>query len=559
MCVCKFAVYPLGSGVGDSSSKEWDFLGTRKIDQTTETWKYYRIGYVSDSEKEAFKNNELTSLEGLPDPLESGELLELPHVSTPKYEYYKNWISWTNGWNTRTVTAKNCGCKGEMVDCVEETYEKLDNSTNELDHYGDCKILNCIEGSAYCVDRNTNFCINIYNDCRANKLAQDLWDSCKGVLSEDGQISEWRDINWCKIGDSWYRWQKNPPQVGMAFYEEGVPIKYNGTQNFTLSGNGSAEACFEKAKAEKATLAFYDSQCFANLAKPHGATIYSQGDENLSGTIPAEVFTKICKMDTIDLSDNKPSVTWSLNTIYGTQGLKGATWSCPKEGCGGLADVGLSADGEWKIDDKAWGATGQYKITPRLQISFDSHFGKQIIPIDVAACDVKVMVDCAKFVKGKGCESEQNQEKCKKLCQEGNPFCLYIGRNRCIDKNTEGATAIDKVNYFSEKNYPVPDGYTGPLPGCAFSGLCRETNDLVVLFVKIADFFFGIIGSVSFLFFIAGGFMMIISLGNSDRVASGRKMIVAAITGMVISFSAYLLVNFFLTMMGVDAAFRALK
>lgn len=104
--------------------------------------------------------------------------------------------------------------------------------------------------------------------------------------------------------------------------------------------------------------------------------------------------------------------------------------------------------------------------------------------------------------------------------------------------------------------YPKPDGYDGPLPDCAFSGTCRSTSDLVILLINIAKFLFSIIGVVAFAAFVYGGFMMIFSFGNSDKVGQGKDAMVAAVVGLIIAFGAYMIINFVLTALGVDENFR---
>ena len=105
----------------------------------------------------------------------------------------------------------------------------------------------------------------------------------------------------------------------------------------------------------------------------------------------------------------------------------------------------------------------------------------------------------------------------------------------------------------------MPKDYSGPLPPCAFSGTCRKVNQLVELAVNVANWAFGIMGSVAFLFFVYGGFMMIFSMGVAERVATGKNIIVYAIIGMVISLTAYMLINFLLNSLGVTNIFRVIK
>lgn len=102
----------------------------------------------------------------------------------------------------------------------------------------------------------------------------------------------------------------------------------------------------------------------------------------------------------------------------------------------------------------------------------------------------------------------------------------------------------------------APDNYKGPIPNCAFTYQgCRNVNQLLELFVNIAQFLFGILGSLALIFFIYGGMTIILSLGNSERVKKGRDILVAAVVGLLISFSAYLLIGFLIQTLGVSSEF----
>lgn len=104
-----------------------------------------------------------------------------------------------------------------------------------------------------------------------------------------------------------------------------------------------------------------------------------------------------------------------------------------------------------------------------------------------------------------------------------------------------------------------PDGYEGPLPDCAFKGSCRNANDLLELLVNWGQKIFGLIGSVALVMFVYGGFTMVTSAGNAEKVKKGREVLVAAVIGLVIAFSSYLLIDFILDAFKVSDDFRGVK
>jgi len=71
-------------------------------------------------------------------------------------------------------------------------------------------------------------------------------------------------------------------------------------------------------------------------------------------------------------------------------------------------------------------------------------------------------------------------------------------------------------------------------------------NDFVKVGLNIANWIFGIVGSLTLLMFVYGGFMFLISAGSSDKVSQAKKIITAAIVGLVIVFASYVIVKFVL-------------
>ncbi len=111
------------------------------------------------------------------------------------------------------------------------------------------------------------------------------------------------------------------------------------------------------------------------------------------------------------------------------------------------------------------------------------------------------------------------------------------------------------------EEYAAPEGYEergGIIPPCAFSGQCRSVNDILETVIRVGKSFFAIIGSFAFVFFIYGGITMILSFGNAEKTKKGRDILVAAVIGLIIVFSAYLLIDFVLDAIGVEQSFRGI-
>jgi hypothetical protein len=73
-----------------------------------------------------------------------------------------------------------------------------------------------------------------------------------------------------------------------------------------------------------------------------------------------------------------------------------------------------------------------------------------------------------------------------------------------------------------------------------------DLDDFIRLIITASQWLLGIVGSLSLIMFIYGGVMFLISAGSSDSVAKAKKIIIAAVIGLVIVFSSWLLIGFVL-------------
>ena len=75
---------------------------------------------------------------------------------------------------------------------------------------------------------------------------------------------------------------------------------------------------------------------------------------------------------------------------------------------------------------------------------------------------------------------------------------------------------------------------------------CRNINVFIQLLIKAANVILMMVGGVALIMFIYGGFVLLTAAGG-DNVKKGKDTLVAAVIGLVIIFSAQLLLNFVLT------------
>ena len=92
-----------------------------------------------------------------------------------------------------------------------------------------------------------------------------------------------------------------------------------------------------------------------------------------------------------------------------------------------------------------------------------------------------------------------------------------------------------------------------------FSPKCKSVTTFVTLAINIGAFAFSIIGAIALGALVYGGFMMVISAGNAEKVKEGWGAIIAAVIGLGVTFSGYILINFLVNTVGLDNTFSFIK
>jgi len=109
---------------------------------------------------------------------------------------------------------------------------------------------------------------------------------------------------------------------------------------------------------------------------------------------------------------------------------------------------------------------------------------------------------------------------------------------------------------------PIPAGTVAGQPDCqapagsslSAASYCGDysVNDFLSLAINISKWILGIVGSLSLIMFIYGGFMFLISGGSADAVGHAKKILVAAVIGLIIVFASYLIIKFALGALGLN-------
>lgn len=98
------------------------------------------------------------------------------------------------------------------------------------------------------------------------------------------------------------------------------------------------------------------------------------------------------------------------------------------------------------------------------------------------------------------------------------------------------------------------------LPDCVFNtsveGDCKDVSIFIKLAIDVANVLLSIIGGVALIAFLYGGFVLILSQGAEEKIASGKDAMVAALIGLAVVFGAYLIVNVLSDAVGLSSTFH---
>jgi hypothetical protein len=77
-------------------------------------------------------------------------------------------------------------------------------------------------------------------------------------------------------------------------------------------------------------------------------------------------------------------------------------------------------------------------------------------------------------------------------------------------------------------------------------------TDFLQLAVTVSNWILGCVGSVALLFFVFGGFTLILSGGSEEKVKQGKTILVNAVIGLALVFASYIIIQFAMTLLGVQ-------
>ena len=84
---------------------------------------------------------------------------------------------------------------------------------------------------------------------------------------------------------------------------------------------------------------------------------------------------------------------------------------------------------------------------------------------------------------------------------------------------------------------------------------CFDITVFISLLIQLTDYLFGIIGALALGSFIYGGFVLILSQGNPEKVKQGTGAMINALIGLLIAFGGYVLVSFLGEILNLKSTF----
>lgn len=77
-------------------------------------------------------------------------------------------------------------------------------------------------------------------------------------------------------------------------------------------------------------------------------------------------------------------------------------------------------------------------------------------------------------------------------------------------------------------------------------------DDILAIAISSSRWILGLVGSLALLMFIYGGFTFLISAGSSEKIGEARKILIAAVVGLLIVFASYIIIQFILKSLGMN-------
>lgn len=174
-------------------------------------------------------------------------------------------------------------------------------------------------------------------------------------------------------------------------------------------------------------------------------------------------------------------------------------------------------------------------------VCFDSPGANTCMPVDhPEIVKDKLKPDCYRYDNPELCIIGSQQWKIKY------DTMLESGKNTMEVSTNKESSALSTLS-----SLIVTCGKPGKLN--TWNKDCTDVTVFVKLLLQLTDYLFGIIGALALGAFVYGGFQLILSQGNPEKVKAGTGAMINAVIGLAIAFGGFVLVSFLSEILKVKA------
>lgn len=181
--------------------------------------------------------------------------------------------------------------------------------------------------------------------------------------------------------------------------------------------------------------------------------------------------------------------------------------------------------------------------------------------IDALYCECAPRDTISPVVTHYFCLPASCDKDCNNFCQENN---AAISDCRAIKKIIASDSELESPELLDLQACPAPNINTpgainsGGSGGASMPGKVQEAkldnptgiSTINGLIAKIIQIFLGIIGTISLVMFIYGGYQIFSALGNSGKIKTGQQTLVYATVGILVVFTSYAILQFVFNIFG---------
>ncbi|HPA25826.1 MAG TPA: pilin [bacterium] len=135
--------------------------------------------------------------------------------------------------------------------------------------------------------------------------------------------------------------------------------------------------------------------------------------------------------------------------------------------------------------------------------------------------------------------------QCKTFCTSDTNFTCTVDNNNPPQTDLNNPPQADKNNPPKNTNNTQTSKLDNPL-STSFGSTIPQ------IAAKIIKIFLGLIGTISFVMFIYGGFLIFTAMGNASKAKTGMNTLVYASLGILVVFTSYAMLKFVLSIFNLS-------